>query len=445
MLEKLRKCSSVEEIKECVRNFYHTFDNDTYIPGIFNEGTFLSKDSNYNGEFYAKLIIRPYGKNIEHTWLKQNLSYGFIDGSDKQVINDISNYAYNLIVRKKYYRNVLYTLNPYLYNDNQIEIYAKTQDSKPVENLVYYDKDISINELPIILFNNDDEILILKYPISNYIYTEESFYPQYVLSVEFEYRDKESKIKDFEEYKEEGCLIAKEKTNDFIWLVGTVDIDFILPNVAELDIVTNQLNGGIRKIDESNYNDDVDAGLIVFDKKCMKYLRERYIFLELQMIDMHTKDSILVDILNNKIVFWEGEFNKLPYEVKKNLEKYNIKSKLNGIISKPMFEWQLSANIDYEKYEFPYQKLGKYILENCYELAYESRISIELPETYDDLQDKVNNLLKFFSIKYSQLFRNEMGYKELEKVLNNKYKPNSMKSKELFDYFCYILLKEVSK
>ena len=110
-----------------------------------------------------------------------------------------------------------------------------------------------------------------------------------------------------------------------------------------------------------------------------------------------------------------------------------------------MFEWQLNANSDYEKYEFPYQMLGKYILKNCFELAYESRISTELPETCDDLRDKVNNLLKFFSIKYSQLFRDEVGYKELEKVLNNKYKLNSAKSKGLFDYFCYNLLEEVSK
>lgn len=445
MLEKLRKCCSVEEIKECVKDFYHTFDNDSYIPGIFKDGTFLSRNSNYNGEFYAKLIIRPYGKNIECTWLKQNLVYGFIDGSDRGTINNISNYVYNLIVRKKYYRNNIYTLNPYLYNDNHFEIYAKMQDSKPVENLVYYDEDVSAKELPIILFKNDDEVLLLKYSISNYIYTEEDVYPKYVLSVEFEYRDKESKIKDFEVYREDGCLITKEKAKDFIWLIGTIDIDFILPKVAELDIVTNQLNGSIRKIDESNYNDDVDAGLIVFDKKCMEYLKERYIFLELQMVDMHTKDSILVDILNDKIVFWEGEFNKLPYEVKKKLEKYNIKSKLNRIISKPMFEWQLNANSDYEKYEFPYQMLGKYILKNCFELAYESRISTELPETCDDLRDKVNNLLKFFSIKYSQLFRDEVGYKELEKVLNNKYKLNSAKSKGLFDYFCYILLEEVSK
>lgn len=57
MLEKLRKYSSVEEIKECVRDFYHTFDNDSYIPGIFKKKTFLSRNSNYNGEFYAKLII----------------------------------------------------------------------------------------------------------------------------------------------------------------------------------------------------------------------------------------------------------------------------------------------------------------------------------------------------------------------------------------------------
>lgn len=445
MLEKLRKCNNVAEIKQCIKEFYHSYDSNSYIPGIYREGTFLSKNSNYDGEFYAKLIIRPQGKNIEHTWLKQNLSYQFIDGSDKYTKNNTSNYVYNLIVRKKYYRNTLYAFNPFLYNDKNFEIYAKTQDSKPFENLVYYNKDVSVNEIPIIQFNNDNEILLLKYSISDYINPEENFYPNYVLSVEFEYRDKKNTIENFIEHKENDCLITKENTDEFIWLIGTIDIDFVLPNVADLNIVTNQLNGNIRKINESNYNDDSDAGLIVFDSKCMKYLKERYIFLELHMIDMHTKDSVLVDIFSDKVVFWEGEFNNLPYEVKKNLEKYNIKLKSIGIISKPMFEWQLNANTDYEKYEFPYQRLGKYILENCYELAYESRISTELPEDYKNLQNKVNNLLNFFSMKYSELYRDEIGYQDLEKVLNNKYKPSAMKSKELFDYFCYILLEAISK
>lgn len=308
---------------------------------------------------------------------------------------------------------------------------------------MYYDPTFSTNEWPILISKNDDEILLLKKSISSFINTEKNVFPHYVLSVEFEYRDKKYKIDDFVEYKNDGCLITKERTNDFIWLLGTFDIEYIIPKDNNLRIITNQLNGNIRNIDESNWNDDMDAGLIVFDKKSLKYLKERYIFLELAMVDMYTKDSILVDFVSDKIVFWEGEFNKLPYEVKKELEKYNIKKKMNGIISPAMFECQLNGNLDYEKYEPYYQKLGKYILEKYFDIAYESRISTELPETYKDLIEKVNELLKLFSLEYKQLYKYEKGFFTLEKVLNNKYKPGPKISAELFDYFCYLLLEVV--
>ena len=443
MLDKLRKCSNVEEVIKCIREFYHSYDSSNYIPGIYKEGSFLSTKENYDGEFYAKLILRPDEKDIKQTWMKMNLSYGFIDGSDEREKNDISNYIYNLIVQKNYFRHTVYTLNPYLYNDNESAIYEKTQDNKNVANLVYYDPTFSTNEWPILISKNDDEILLLKKSISSFINTEKNVFPHYVLSVEFEYRDKKHKIDDFVEYKEDGCLITKERTNDFIWLLGTFDIDYITPKDNDLKIITNQLNGNIRNIDESNWNDDMDAGLIVFDKKCLKYLKERYIFLEFAMIDMYTKDSILVDFVSDKIVFWEGEFNKLPYEVKKELEKYNIKKKMNGIISPAMFEWQLNGNLDYGKYEPYYQKLGKYVLENYFDIAYESRISTELPETYNDLIEKVSELLKLLSLEYKQLYKYEKGFFALEKVLNNKYKPGPKISAELFDYFCYLLLEVV--
>ena len=443
MLDKLRKCNNVEEVIKCIREFYHSYDSSNYIPGIYKEGSFLSTKENYDGEFYAKLILRPDEKNIKQTWMKMKLSYGFIDGSDEREKNDISNYIYNLIVQKNYFRHTVYTLNPYLYNDNESAIYEKTQDNKNVANLVYYDPTFSTNEWPILISNNDDEILILKKSISSFINTEKNVFPHYVLSVEFEYRDKKHKIDDFVEYKKDGCLITKERTNDFIWLLGTFDIDYITPKDNDLKIITNQLNGNIRNIDESNWNDDMDAGLIVFDKKCLKYLKERYIFLEFAMIDMYTKDSILVDFVSDKIVFWEGEFNKLPYEVKKELEKYNIKKKMNGIISPAMFEWQLNGNLDYGKHEPYYQKLGKYVLENYFDIAYESRISTELPETYNDLIEKINELLKLLSLEYKQLYKYEKGFFTLEKVLNNKYKPGPKISAELFDYFCYLLLEVV--
>ena len=394
MLEKLRQCSNVEEIVKCIKNFYHLYDIDNYIPGIYKEGSFLfTKKEDNNGEFYAKLILRPKDIDINQTWLKDNLQYGFIDGSDDCEKNDIGNYIYNVIVQKNFYRNSIYTLNPYLYNDNNSYIYEKVQDTKNVANLVYYNLTFSTNEWPVLVSKGDNEILFLKESISDYVNNEENHYPQYTLSVEFEYRDKINNIKEFDKYVNSGCLITKERRDDFVWLLGTIDIDFVIPKDRNLDIITNQLNGNIRKIDESNWNDDTDAGLIVFNNKCLKCLKERYIFIELSMIDMHTKDSVLVDFVGNRVVFWEGEFNKLPYEV-----------------------------------------------ENYFDIAFESGLSLDLPRTSKELKDKIDNLLKIFSVEFNELYKYERGFITLEKIMNNKYKPTVEELKQLFDYFCYNLL-----
>ena len=444
MLEKLRKCANVEEIVECIKNFYCSYDTDNYIPGIYKEGSFLSiKKEDNNGEFYAKLILRPQEIEINQTWLKGNLQYGFIDGSDEREKNDISNYIYNIVVQKNFYRNSIYTLNPYLYNDNNSYIYEKIQDSKNVSNLVYYNPSFSTNEWPVLISKGEKEILFLKESISDYVKSEKNHYPQYILSVEFEYRDKINNIKDFEKYNKKGCLVTKEGRDDFIWLLGTIDIDFVVPQNKDLDIITNQLNGNIRKINESNWNDDMDAGLIVFNENSLKFLKERYIFIELSMIDMHTKDSILIDFVGNRVVFWEGEFNKLPYEVKKRLEKYNIRKKCKGIISKAMFEWQLNCNLDYDKYEYPYQKIGKKVFENYFDVAFESGLSLELPNTSAELKDKINNLLKLFSIEFNKLYKHERGFIILEKIMDNKYKSTAEESRQLFDYFCHNLLEVI--
>lgn len=445
MLENLRKCSNVKEIVNCIKSFYHSYDKDNYIPGIYKEGSFLiTKKEDNNGEFYAKLIIRPKNMGIKQTWLKSNLEYGFVDGSDYHETIDDSNFIYNLIVQKNFYRNSIYTLNPYLYNDNNSYIYEKIQDTKNVSNLVYYNNTFSTNEWPVLISKDDNEILLLKEAISDYIYSEEHCYPQYKLAVEFEYRDKINIIEDFNEYRENDCLISKEKRDDFIWLLGTIDIEFIVPRDRNLNIITNQLNGNIRKINESNWNDDTDAGLIVFNKKCIKYLRKRYIFIELSMIDMHTKDSTLIDFVGDKIVFWEGEFNKLPFEVKKKLEKYNIRKKCNNIISYAMFEWQLNCNLNYDKYEYPYQKIGKKIFEKYFDIAFESRISLEIPETAEELRMKINNLLKIFDLSFEKLYRYERGYFTLKKLMNNEYKSNVEEIKQLYDYFCFILMEEIN-
>ena len=105
-----------------------------------------------------------------------------------------------------------------------------------------------------------------------------------------------------------------------------------------------------------------------------------------------------------------------------------------------MFEWQFNCNLDYDKYEYSHQKIGKKVFENYFDIAFESGLSLDLPSTTKELKNKINNLLNLFSVEFNELYKNEIGFITLKRIMNNKYKTTAEESKQLFDYFCYNLL-----
>lgn len=435
MIDKLRKCDSIFEIIDTIDNFFKAYNNDNYLPGIYREGSLVSSIGK-NADFYAKLIIRPMNLKLTKSWLKSAEEGNFVDGSEDITESDI---VYNLITRKRFYHSDLYTLNPNLIEVNDY-IYEKIQDNKNVANLVYFNSVYSTYEWPVLIEKNDDEILIFKQALSELINSKINLYSQYKLSVEFEYRDKEHIIKEKEDVFSDKYFIHNTTAEDRTDLVGTIDLEFIMPKINNLNIMTNAISGDLRKINESNWNDDMDAGLIVFNKRCLDFLKKRYVFVEYHMIDLFSQKSILVDILDDKVVFWEGEFNQLPYDIKKQLEIYNVRVKSNSIISKPMYEWQLKGNINYDKFEFPYQKIAKYIFENHFLLAYELKCNLDRPKNKTDFVEKINNILRILNINIEDIKCNELGYITVEKILNTKYLSNKKELSELYDYFCYKIM-----
>lgn len=441
MIDSLREKNTIKEIIEEIKNFYKAYDNNNYIPGIYKEGSLLSSSNKY-ADYYAKLIIRPINHKLTNSWTKGNLEGNFIDGSYE--INE-SACIYNLITLKKFYKNEIYTLNPCLYEASDY-IYEKIQDNKNVCNLVYFNSTFSTHEWPVLISekNDDNNILVLKRSIADYVNNKPHIFPQYKLSVEFEYRDKVHIISETKDISSDSYYIHNTTADDRTNLVGTIDLNLVIPILNDLDIMVNSIDGSFRKINESNWNDDVDAGLIVFDKKCLTELKMRYIFVEYHMIDLFNQNSSLVDIINNRVVFWEGEFNQLPYDIKKSLEKYNIKKPSTGIISKPMFEWQLNANIDYDKYEYPYQKLSKYLYENYYNILTELKCNMDLPNNKNEFVERINNVLKILNLNIDDIEKNELGYTTIIKILTTKYLSTKKELIELFDYFSYNILEVIS-
>lgn len=441
MIDSLRQCKTINEMIEVIRSFYKSYDNNNYIPGIYKEGSLLASSDKF-ADYYAKLIIRPINHKLTNSWSKTNLEGIFVDGSSEI---EESAFIYNVITYKRFYKNEIYTLNPAL-SDSNIYIYEKIQDNKNVCNLVFFDSNFSTHEWPVLIAENNDDnnILLLKKSLSDYIYTNPHSYPQYKLSVEFEYRDKSYIISETQDVISDNYYIynttAKDRTN----LVGTIDLDFVLPKLNDLDIMVNSIDGSFRKINESNWNDDTDAGLIVFDKKCLTELKKRYIFVEYHMIDLFNQESSLVDILRNKVVFWEGEFNHLPYDTKKSLEKYNVRKPSVDIISKPMFEWQLKANINYDKYEYPYQKMSKYLYENYFDILPELKCNLDLPNNKDEFLERISNVLKILNMNLDDIKKDELGYTTIQKIINTKYLSTKKELMELYDYFSNSIMEVVS-
>ena len=437
MIDNLRKCNTIQEIISTIKEFYKSYDNNNYIPGIYKEGSLLSSSDKY-ADYYAKLIIRPINHKLTNSWVKTNLEGNFVDGSSDV---DESAFIYNLVTMKRYYKNELFTLNPILYNSNEY-IFEKIQDNKNVCNLIYFDSTFSTHEWPVLLSNDNDDnnILILKKTISDYVNDKPNIYPHYKLSVEFEYRDKKHIISETDNKSSNHYYIYNTTASDRTNIVGTIDLNFVLPNHNDLDIMVNSIDGRFRKIDESNWNDDMDAGLIVFDHKCLIELKKRYIFVEYHMIDLFNQKSCLVDIYDKKVIFWEGEFNQLPYDVKKSLERYNIRKPETGIISRPMYEWQLKANMFYDKFEYPYQKLAKNLYENYFDVLTELKCNLDLPNDKTEFIDRINDILKILDLKIDSIKSDEEGYITIIKILNTKYLPTKKELTQLYDYFSYKIL-----
>lgn len=458
MISELEKTKSIIEIIDTIKKMFAKYDTNLYLPAIIKEGDFLynsfedKKNSSPSSDFYSKLIIRPINSKITHSWLISNMAYNFYNGNEYIENENVDplNFTYNIIVHKNLYGNPVYTLNPFLYNDTS-SISEENYKNNEIANLYYCDSYNSENKIPVLKKDNDD-IHILKEVLKDYVFSQKPLRfgsNDYILSVEFEYRNTNKHIKDTENYQDDTCFVdnVNKENNDYLWLIGTIDIPFILKEEQPLNIIVNDLNGEKRTINENNYNDDIDAGLIVFSENCFEYLRQRYIVLGLTMIDTYDDNqSYIIDNLEDVFVFWEGEFNKLPREIKVGLEKFNDIEKSKGIISPAMFEWQLNSNWDWKKKASPSQYLGDYLIENHFELVKEYKCNIVLPQNKEIFKEQIKNILEILELRIEDIYKNEKGYKMLIKILNDENTQISKETlKSLFEYFCSIVLEKVDK
>lgn len=430
-------------INEILDYYYSKVEND-YIPAILNEGDLY----NQGNELYIKIIVKPKNTEINKTWLKDNLS---IDYSDN---------IFNLISYYKYKYNDIYGINPVLLNN---DVTFVEQHDLDVFDMEYtgHSKQYKRNK---ILYKNESNIMIYFPLVKDYSGLEKNF-DKYVLCAEIEYRvfcddlkpDFIGKYKlgnhgfvDLIYQKNKTLSVIKRDSDALYWLRATILINSekLVNRVKEkLNIKVISLDrNNVRKLNPSNYNDDIDPGLVVFDKDAVVEIQKYYYFYDLTLIPRleHVQPS-LVDYFGDLVVFWEGEFNsKLPIELKKSLQKFNLTNKTKNIISSAMYNWQLQGKWEVFDDLYPNQKLARIILKNYRNTAYECQLDFYPPFSIDEYSKFIINILSILKITKKNLKLLPEKEKLLEKIINKEYVfVNNEDLINNFYGFCNLIVKVV--
>lgn len=456
MLDKLKSVETKESLVEVIINQFEELVKGDYMPAIIKDGE-LSSESENSEDFYLKLVIVPKDTIIEETWLQGNLNM-----TDTFYEKELL--AYNLVVYKNFKHEKIYQYNPQLFNDE--EIWETDQTS-----LVFAQQNIedskSYETIPVFQFEekNKKEILYINSKVLDRLNFFTPYTPDFELCLEFEYRFSG----DMDRLKSEETTLTNDSYRGFITISnnrdrknkmmergfthvqGTIviNIDEILTKtktknkISEIKVV-NLDDSLIRNLNKNNYNDDTNAGLVVFSKECIDILKEEYHYNGLSLIPKRTEQrGVLIDILDDIVVFWEGEFNKFPKEIQDQLLAYNLIDRTENIISKFMYTWQLEANFKFMESALPNQQLGSYTYEHYNNKAISNNLEFWEPETVRELKifiDKVNSVLE---VKPYTFNKNLQDIKLLEKIRTESFsgKLNVGELKMLMQKYCFAVLK----
>ena len=157
-----------------------------------------------------------------------------------------------------------------------------------------------------------------------------------------------------------------------------------------------------RTLDKNNIS-DIKDGFIYFTLDIIPILKERYSLLKFMIVD--EKGEYIIDIMSDKICFFETEYNKLDDDIKEKISKYNITNVDGKYITAFMYDWQFECDFDCFKNYDPIYEISSKIVWNVERVkrAYKLKIWLDIPKTYVDYCDSISKLIKIFDLDYSKL------------------------------------------
>lgn len=142
-----------------------------------------------------------------------------------------------------------------------------------------------------------------------------------------------------------------------------------------------------RELNPKNYNDDVEVGILFFATEVICILTKYYHVCGFEMIDKANSESIPIDIHENEVAVFEGDYNCMPAKLKKELARYNIHMEPSMKWSEFFIRWQFLGDWNAIEKSDAFIKLCGNILydeERRNRFIHQER-SIVFPKTYAGL------------------------------------------------------------
>jgi hypothetical protein len=436
-LNQINQTSSIEDLIMVVKSFFE--NDDEYIPAIIDEGKFTAEEGE---DFYLKLVLKHASIPIKSTWLKNNLAFHLEEPNEAEQA-----FIHNVIVYRRYKSRNLYQLNPLLVTD-EIDEYEYT--NSVYVNAYFNDEYSSVQGVPVLKLDDDENLFVLKKVFKDFLNDPSTnVYPKYQLVAEFEYRTHQKQFNnDSKQFSDAYIRIDRNENTNATFILGSVVLPLLFMNEEE-----HRSSRGITVLDlhsltprshnPNHFDGDMVEGFVCFKPEVLDILKDHYYFYDLHMIDKsNINNEYLVDVLEDKVVFWEAEYNKLPTFTKELIDPFNFIPSDKSVISRAMAAMQLEVDWNWDKKLPPDLKLANVIREKFFNRAIDMGLSFIPPQNVAELKDFILKIEALTGVKLenfnvaSQDVKNLISIRE-DQPLATKINDLSL----LYKKYCYAVQK----
>ena len=200
-----------------------------------------------------------------------------------------------------------------------------------------------------------------------------------------------------------------------------------------------------RELDTTNYNDDIIVGVIFFRRDAINVINNYYRIIGYLICDENGV-NYPIDIRKNDIALFEGTYNCLCEELKKELIQFNIQDKPQLIWSNFFILWQFVCDFDVFKKSGSFIKLASEIAgnEKMMKKLLAKKIDYVFPLNYKELSKMAYGLNRLYGIEfYNKDYYEEINYL-FDSIMNGYHINMTLEEVETYCYqLCNYVLKNI--